>query len=206
MKTSHINYFDFGLYDGYELIQVRDILRSLQNVTYSMHGFEAHPEYCNSMSGLNDEFTNIHNVAISDIGGKINLYLADNGEGNSIFKTKNNVDVNSFIEVDAIVFSEWLQSNVSNYKDCINIIRVNIEGAEWCLFNDIINHDIHKYVALFCGTCNDIPKVAELQHLTNEFTKLLSSNKIVIHPYARFAKNSINMRSQIDAILNTRRC
>ena len=158
-----VYYFDFGLYKGVELgWMVNEILPSLGIDNFEAYGFEAcHPyavrlqkKYCNNSK------VHILNKAISNKNGKQKLYHAENLLGHSIFSTKRNV-TNRYEEVDGIVFSNWLLENIKDYKESFIIAKVNIEGAEWHLFNDLVNKQISHHIDLYCGAGHDVEKVFE---------------------------------------------
>jgi FkbM family methyltransferase len=182
-----INYFDLGLHkNAPEIDMFLDICHK-NGFDYNIWGFEAHPEYCKKLqhkySG-NNKIT-IINKAISNNLNKIKLYISNenDGEGNSIFKTKNNVNENNYIEVDGIIFSEWLKENVPNLGSCNNILRFNIEGAEWFLMNDLISNNLNTKFKIFLGSTPDILKIGELKNKINDYNDLLIKNNINIHRY-----------------------
>lgn len=183
-----INYFDLGLHKNAPEIDLFLKLCNTHGFDYNIWGFEAHPEYCKVLSKKysNNKQIKIINKAISNKEKKIKLYVADSndGEGNSIFKTKNNVNPNNYIEVNGIIFSKWLKENVKDFKHGNNIIRFNIEGAEWYLMNDLIMNNINQYFKIFLGSKSDMIKVNELKGNINEYNELLKKHNINIHRFA----------------------
>lgn len=175
-----INYFDLGLHkDALEVDMFLDLCNK-NGFKYNIYGFEAHPIYCENLIKKynNDDKIKIINKAISNREGKINLYISssNNSEGNSIFKTKKNIDQNDFIEIESIIFSNWLKENVLDFNISNNIIRFNIEGAEWFLINDLISKNLNSYFKIFLGSTPDIPKVGELKNKMNDYNNLLIKN------------------------------
>ena len=197
----NVNYFDLGLFDGFELKEVSNLLSKESSISYHCYGFEAHPDYCKALSTLTSDTISINNVAVASNNGTCFLYLADNGEGNSIYDTKNNVNVNQKIKIDSIILSDWITDNVPTFSDSINILRLNIEGAEWDVFRDITANGFYNNFDLICGTCNDMIKVSALHDKVNEFDQLIRSHGIEIKPYARFARNSVNIESEIKRLI-----
>ena len=131
-----------------------------------------------------DSTTIIHK-AISNTQDKIKLYYTDRekqpeGAGNSIFRTKNNV-TDKYEEVQGVIFSKWLKENVPNYDKHFNILKVNIEGAEWHLFNDMVDNDILQHFPVILGSGHDVDKVSELD--SDKYWKLIKDNNINIHRF-----------------------
>lgn len=174
----NINYIDCGLYRGTELGWFLDM-----GFEANCYGFEANPkdaEYCK------DKFkyyknVDIFNIAITDETKKVNLYLAD-GNGSSIFKSKNNVS-DEFITVAGIKLSDFLIATVK--PNDINILRFNIEGAEWLLINDLVQSGVYTWIDLYlgAGVADDIRKVDELKDKEEEYIKLLNDHDIQILPW-----------------------
>ena len=83
-----------------------------------------------------------------------------------------------------VVFSKWLEENVTDFKNSFNILRVNIEGAEVHLFQDLIENDLVKHFDIFCGTGHDIEKISE--HSTEEYYKMLKDNDINLYRFSNW--------------------
>jgi len=179
-----LNYFDLGTFNGVEVKLFVDMCKRLNITNYKIYCFEANKEM---YDGLKKTFTDtrvvILNKAIADGNKVVNLYLdGKRGKGNSIFSTKSNVNENNFKEVDGILFSDWISKNVVNFKYSFNIVRFNIEGAEWFLMNDIVKQNIVKYINIFAGSHigPDMPRVGELKDKVKDYEKLLKDNNIKI--------------------------
>jgi len=184
-----VNYFDLGLHVGYELNDfISKIFPSLNISDYHCYGFEA----CKKFAQYNVErfsgFPNvniIHKAISNKHGDKIKLYHVDKnlqpGEvGHSIFRTKHNV-TDEFEEVDSVVFSKWIKEEVPSFDSDFNIMKVNIEGAEYPLFKDMVDSDILKHFPLIIGAGHDVDKVSELD--SEEYWNLIEKNKIKLHRY-----------------------
>lgn len=184
-----LNYFDLGLHKDAAEIDMFIKVCDENNIQYSVWGFEAHPNYCASLveKYKNNKNVTIINKAIFDKNCILKLYLApsNDGEGNSIFKTKNNVNVEKFIEVEGVLFSEWILNNVSNLETSNNILRYNIEGAEWYLMNDLKNKNLLKYFKIILGSTPDMIKISELKDFIPEYDKLLDMNDIKVHKFTK---------------------
>lgn len=195
-----INHFDFGLAYGYEIKYVDKIYKEL-SIPYKIYGFEANStsmKHCKKKYSNNKNIELIHG-AISNLDEEyIKLYLQDIEkwiqQGNSVYKSKNNVDVNKTKLVKKIKFSEWIKENKIDLDNSINIIRVNIEGAEWDLFTDLENNNIIKKIHIYMGDgCRDCNKVKELidNNIPQKLKNLLSRNNIFVkyYCYTNFWKN-----------------
>jgi FkbM family methyltransferase len=165
---THINYFDMGLcYDAAEMhLFINHVVPKFTDTTYSVYGFEADPD---SYKVVKNRYKNninvrIENIAISNSKDKVKLYKSDNGGlGNSIFQSKNNVDPFKFYEIESNTFSNWLTENNIELSNCINILKVNIEGAELYLWEDFKQNNLRDKFQILCGTTvHDIIKVKEL--------------------------------------------
>ena len=80
-----------------------------------------------------------------------------------------------------IIFSKWLKENIPDFESSFNILRVNIEGAEVHLFEDLINSDLIKHFDIFCGTGNDVEKISE--HSADKYYKMLDDNEIKMYRF-----------------------
>ena len=81
-----------------------------------------------------------------------------------------------------IIFSKWLEKNVPDFKKSFNILRVNIEGAEVHLFEDLIQNDLAKHFDMFCGTGHDVEKISE--HSAREHYKILEDNNVKMYRFS----------------------
>jgi FkbM family methyltransferase len=197
-----LNYFDLGLHkDAVEIDMFIDICKK-NKFEYNIYGFEAHPEYCNKLYKKyeNDKNVKIINKAISNNNGLIKLYISEknNGEGNSIFKTKINVNANNFITIESIKFSDWIKENIVDFKENNNILRFNIEGAEWHLINDLNDNNLLKYFKIILGSKSDIRKVGELVKYIEEYDMILKNNNICVNRFTKVnPKNNCDLLSII---------
>jgi len=192
-----INYFDFGLHKGDEVLMFLEAVKPL-NAPVSVYGFEAHPELAQKASDRYKGSDNIQiiNKAISNCNSKVRLYIAEGNkmEGNSIFKTKNNVNPDNFIEVEGVKFSDWIKSNIPNYKEFINVVRFNIEGAEIHLIDDLIESGISEHINLYLGSKGgeDILKCSEIKHLHGSYVEKLVENNIEVHQFCVVSTDNIS--------------
>lgn len=179
-----IRYFDFGLHKCEELKGMKEFLPTITD-NFECYGFEAAPTNYNDYCKIHEtNNTKIYNVAVSDKhNSTINLYYCPNEVGHSIHSTKRNVLKDKYWEVNSIKFSEWLKDNNINLKDSFNIVKVNIEGAEWELFNDIIDSNLRNDINIFCGSSGrDVKKIKKFvdDGIVKKFTEILKKNNIEI--------------------------
>ena len=207
----HINYFDLGLWKKADELNymVQYVLPQFRNVTYTAYGIEACPEYASLIKQkyIDNKNVIIHNKAISNSVGKTNLFIANNndGLGNSIFRSKNNVDVNNKVEVSTTTFSEWLIENNIDLTNSINILKVNIEGAELFLWEDFKKNNLRNHFQLLCGhPSHDIYKVSELNDKIDHYKSLLEELNINLMLFCHTDRNGSinNMTSALKNILN----
>lgn len=199
-----LNYFDLGPYkDGKEIDLFIKICEE-NNYSYKIYAIEAHPEYCQCLKKKYVKNNNVFivNKAICDEEKKIKLYLnySFNGEGNSIFSSKNNV-TDDYIWVDGSRFSVLLEEITPNYRNENNILRYNIEGAEWCLINDLNENKLFKYFKIVLGVKPDIPKVLEIKHNLNNYLNILKRNNVLV---GRFSGNSSNLNIDLSKLIKSK--
>jgi len=209
-----INYFDLGLGPyPYELeSMVRDVFPKFKNITYKAYGIEAHPNYIKTAEKLFKNENNIYlfNLAISNKKGIEKLYLQKNTQdgnlGNSIFETKNNVDRDKYIEVESDTFFSFLIKNNIDLNDSLNILKVNIEGAELYLWEDFKKNNIRDKFQILCGyKQHDIFKVSELEPKYNQYLTLIKELNINLIHFCHHGEKNFsveNMKKEISRFLN----
>ena len=105
-------------------------------------------------------------------------------------------------KVQSILFSNWLKNNVSDLENSINILKVNIEGAEIHLFKDLVDSGLIKHFDVFCGTGDDVEKTPELSHRVEEYKNLLKDNDITIHRFSDWKpERNVDMKQMIEELL-----
>ena len=175
-KKTKIAYVDLGLHKrAPEIEMFRGICESL-GFDYSIYGIEADPEY---IPGLKERYKDdpkiqILNYAIGDREGFCELYrsAAFDGEGSSIYKTKNNVKTENFARVPMVRLSHLLPSfNLGDFA----VLKWNIEGAELLMVQDLIKTKTAERFDLFCGATPDIHKVSEIADQQEGHVELMNS-------------------------------
>ena len=111
------------------------------------------------------------NKAITDKNGIIRFYLANNPEGNSIFQSHRDAN-GSFVEVEGITLSSFLAEQGIKYVD---ILKVDIEGAEIQLFNnldDIVLNKIGQITIEFHDFITELDITQEVLSIKNRLKQL----------------------------------
>jgi FkbM family methyltransferase len=103
------------------------------------------------------------NNAITDKNGAIRFYLANNPEGNSIFEAHSAVN-DTFVEVEGITLSSFLAERGIDYVD---ILKVDIEGAEIHLFNNLDDAVLNKIGQITIEFHDFIPELNIAQEVLN---------------------------------------
>ena len=126
---------------------------------------EANPNLCEYLKQKYEYFdeVEIFNYAISNTSDYIDLYLGEGTLASSIYATKNNV-TDKTVKVMSQRFSDFVNDNVCELHTSHNVLKLNIEGAELDVYEDLIETDMFAEIDLFCGhPSHDIEKVAELE-------------------------------------------
>jgi len=171
-------------------------------------GFEAHPEFAeNARAKIEaaardkpDVVTKVENLALvgpdSD-GGVVKLFLdGKKGLGNSLFQEKG-VDE---VEVQGARLSERISLHgVDPSKDII-ILRMNIEGAEKFVIDDLVAAGLADQITGYYGMWNDLFKISPDRDA--EFRRMCAKNRINPFP---FNDRDIKDSGKGNAVLRLRR-
>jgi len=179
-----LNYFDLGTHrNARELIFfVNDVLQHF-NCDCNIYAFEACRSFFEEAKEKTIEIKNIRffNLALCNDfpdSGKIRLYyFGENGLGNSIYRFNDH----TFEDVDAKKISDVIRENNISLENSVNILRMNIEGAEFDVITDLINSDLIKYFHGLYGMWDDIWKIDPQKDI--EFRKMLDKAKIRTFPF-----------------------
>lgn len=183
MKT--VTYVDIGLHrNADEIDMMLNVCKQLQ-CKLVVHGIEAHPGYISKLREKYANFPNvhIHCYAIADKPGAAKLYLSPGSDyhGNSIFRDKNNVTDN-YVETIQTTLSELIDNGTIKPTE-INVLRCNMEGAEYLMYKDLIRNQLHHLFQLHCGAPSDMHKVAGLKHLQSTYLATLEAHGISTFPF-----------------------
>ena len=204
-----VNFFDLGTHKGQEIDY---LIKNLNNVPMQIYAFEANPDLCLLLKEKYKTFSHIHvfNLAISSVDGKIDLYKCDTEDacGSSIYRDKRNVTDTKYT-VDSNKFSTWILRHNIQLKNCVNILKSNIEGADFDLFLDLEKEDLIKYFNLFLcsheqGFSRDMRKIKSLAARVNELDSLMKRNKIKQEIFTLLGDGSknINLIERISWIMS----
>ena len=197
MYNFNINYFDLGLWTGNELFWiVNSIFPKLKIQQYMAYGFEAAKDnYETTRKRFNNSNVEIYHRAIASEDGMIKLFHCKKStKGHSIHVEKRNVNPNDFELVKGTIFSNWIKGHVENFEQSFNIVRANIEGAEWDLLVDLEKNDLIKYIDVFCGSKAGLDaKKFRNKDKYKELTSIYTRNSINVIPFARDQKHIKNL-------------
>lgn len=182
-------YIDLGLYRATEMKwMVEDILPDLGIKHYEAHGFEAcHPYAVDAQEYFrgNDKVA-VHKIAIGGFNGPGKLYHAKNKLGHSLFSSKNNVSKRDFEVVVVRKFSTWVEKQGIDLANTFVMLKVNIEGAEYVFFQDLIKSGLRKHINIVCGAIDDVKKVEGYKDKVKEYYQLLQDNNIQCIPFTEY--------------------
>ena len=197
----YTRYFDIGMCKGHELrIMTEDVFPSLQINEWDAYGFEPCKEHFNDTCNLTNKDPRIHliNMAISDFEGEGKLYHCPKlFEGHSLFKSKKNVSKTNFETVQCTRLSTWIHEHGIDLRTSFNILRMNIEGSEWKLIQDVILSGLRPDIHVFCGAYTDVQKIGEYEGRMQEYLSYLTDNNVIVHPFCKKRKEDTNKIREI---------
>ncbi|MCF6297594.1 MAG: hypothetical protein L3J08_06375 [Flavobacteriaceae bacterium] len=161
IKDVPINYFDIGTHKkGSEIEFIIKNLFDIYNFNYHVYAFEASPTMAYEAKEALKSFKEVRvtNLALcEDVpeSGVIKLYKSAGGLGNSFYKN----DSNEYEESPADSLSNFIRNNKINLSSSINILRMNIEGAELGVLKDLYKNDLLKYFNGYYGMWDDLEKI-----------------------------------------------
>lgn len=161
-------------------------------VTLKIYGIEANPTYIKDLRARFSSFDNVQILcyAITDKESHVDLYLSpkSKGHGNSIFRTKNNVTDKSLPAI-GMPLTKLIDNGTIELSE-LNILKFNIEGAEYLLMKDLINNQLQSLFHIYCGAPSDMHKVAEIAHLQSAYLATLKSYNIQVLPFYHWPEPS----------------
>ena len=91
----------------------------------------------------NNNRVKLFNNAICENSNRIKFYLSayKTKFGSSIYSSKRNVDASNFIWVDGYSFSDFVNKHISNFKNSVNVLKLNIEGAEIDVYENLVKNN-----------------------------------------------------------------
>ncbi len=196
---TEMHYFDLGLFTGLEIQYLLDAVVGL-SVNLHVYGFDADPasaKYCRKFYAARDN-VEIINCAVARTSGTLKLYRSKKnkrkdllGQGSSIYADKRNVLRDQSVTVPAMPLSKFIADRgLLADPSHLNVIRANIEGAEWDMALDLAESGLlSKFDLLWGGKqwCRDMSKIPSLRPMQVEMRALLNKHgvRVVPVPYVR---------------------
>lgn len=192
-----INYIDLGARAGEEIdLLLTQFGQHKSEFILSIYAIDADTSWTNVLLQKYRDHKNVHifNVAICNIDAPTILYLdIQQRLGSSVFPSKTNVDKNTYIKVPGQKLSSIIKNNIPDFDTSINILKLNIEGAELLVYRDLIENNLLKSFGIICGhPTHDIYKVPELAANIPEYLDILSNNNISIEYFCAEDSKSVN--------------
>ena len=131
-----------------------------------VHAFEPHPECFRILKEKTTRFSKVHlyQKGVWHKNSTMNLYLregsgvSDISESSSLLKSKPNVDAESYVTVEIIDLVEFIKG----LNKRVDILKIDIEGAEVELVQKIIDTAIYKEIGLILvETHEQIEEISE---------------------------------------------
>ena len=162
-----INYIDLGIHYGQEIDLFLEQFKNETDCDINIFGVEANKQLFDAMENKYKDKNNIKlfNLAINEKNGPVDFFIAYNGLlGSSVFSSKRNVSNECHI-VEGITFNDFIKNNIPDFENSYNIIKMNIEGAEIFVYEDIVENNLFKYINVMCGhPSHDVEKISELDN------------------------------------------
>lgn len=192
----NINYFDLGTHELARELNwvVNKVLTQLPN-PYRIFAFEANPKTFNLANNNCSQIDNLkfHNLAlVSKVpeSGFAKLYTSTESVADSIYREQK-----SYIEVEAKKLSDVIRDEDARLDESINIIRMNIEGSEYDVIEDLIESDLIKYFDGFYGTWDDVYKLSKEKY--RKFQQTLK--EVNVYPFP-FNGGNMSYKEALNAI------
>lgn len=173
-----ILYLDVGTHkEGAELLLVVDEILPPICSNFDAYGFEASQESFEQVAKKFAGRENIQLIKKALVGnlsskGKIKLYKdAESGKKDSIYR-----QTNQYEEVESIRLSDFLIENRLIIDKRIILLRMNIEGAEYDVVQDLVEHELSNCINGYFGMWDDVSKI-DIER-DAEFRTYLAKNQI----------------------------
>jgi FkbM family methyltransferase len=155
-------YLDLGTHaEAAELIHMVDHVLPRLCDDFESHAFEASPEiFARALRQVGDRpRVTLRNLALCrelPEGGRLRLYRDDStGLGNSLYRN----DGAEFDEVEALRLSDWIRGRGIDPETSIVLLRMNIEGAEYDVLQDLVESGAAGTVDGWFGMWDDVAKI-----------------------------------------------
>lgn len=206
-----VRYFDLGAHKGGEVARMLDILdREPLATRWEIYALEAHPGLVRQCRRKFRREPSVHfaQYALGSEDGTCTLFLNKNLVGSSIYSGKYNVIPGREVKVPCIRFSRWLKENMpDDWRDSFNIIKSNIEGAEWDLWRDLVENDLVSAFDLWLGAgeghdgwADDLQKIKGMEDKAETLAAAFREAGIKTYRFSAWDKNIPN--SDIPVVLH----
>ena len=151
-------FIDLGAYTGDTIKLAKQKFKDLDKFI----GFEPVPRFFEIAQKrfANDKRVELYQLAASTKHKENEKFYISRLKGSSLLSSKNNIKLNEYILITTIDFSEFIKEKCSLNDDII--LKVDIEGEEYNLFEHLIDNDTIKYFKkIYCDwhyTKTDVPK------------------------------------------------
>jgi FkbM family methyltransferase len=162
---------------------VGDITTRLSKTGVKVFAFEPNPH---AFEKLQDRVKDFENVTCFDKGvwdrnAKMQLYFHREAEKNeefwsfasSIFRTKGNVDPNHSVMVELVDLTEFIE----NLEKPVDLLKIDIEGAEYEVLEKFLSKDLQKKVKLTLVETHE-NKIAGLKEKTDRIRQMIREKGI----------------------------
>lgn len=195
-----INFFDLGLFTGDETAEFLRIVDSMAEgrerpiaCVYGVDAHSAYARYCTQRFADNPRVF-IHNLAIGSEERMTQLYLGAKLEASSLYRRKHDVPGGVSFPVSETRFSEFIRGLGLDRKDpqTVNILKANIEGAEWDLICDLEASGMWGLFDIFLGSNQwtaDMAKCTDLLPFIAKARRILDGHGVVVKPFCMGTAN-----------------
>ncbi len=195
-----LNYIDLGTHKGQEIGLVLDNYKNYKDkFDLTIYGVEAYTPFFLELKEKykDNNRVKLFNNAITDKIGSTELYISDGDKklGSSLFSSKKNVNSKNKQVVHGYTFYDFVKTNISDFKSSYNVLKLNIEGAELAVYENMIEENMMGDIDIFCGhPSHDIEKVPELTSQKDRYYSLMLKYDIELSYLCEAnLKNSINI-------------
>lgn len=203
-----INFFDLGAWPGHEtaaFLEAADSLREGRAApVVAAYLYEAHPIHAKELRARFDSDPRIFvfESAIGSADASTKLWETALPEGNSLYREKSDAGTNT-VEVCERLFSSILADAQLDHRNekTVNIIKANIEGAEWDLIQDLEANDLWSLFDLYLGSDQwtmDMGKCHSLLPFIANARNMLDRRGISVKSFCLGTKNYPAAKDNVD--------